>query len=121
MNKESVSKKSEISNSSSYNYDDENEQKQILQFWFPLFTFFESGIEGGKIPNVFEYPFTLADLKAVINLCVSYIRKIVNGNIKDKPYSNDITDLITEPQTECTETLQMDTKINLRKRSKKKQ
>lgn len=119
--KESASKKSDISNISPYNYDDENEQKQILQFWFPLFTFFESGIEGGKIPNVFEYPFTLADLKAVINLCASYIRKIFNGNIRDKPYGNDITDLISEPQTECTETLKMDTKINLRKRSKKKQ
>merc|ERR1719189_3564497 len=95
--KESASKKSEISNISPYNYDDENEQKQILQFWFPLFTFFESGIEGGKIPNVFEYPFTIADFKAVKDWIVSSFERKVDGNLRDKPYGNDITDLISEP------------------------
>ena len=59
-------------------YDDENEEKQILQFWFPLFTFFESGIEGGKIPNKFEYPFTIADFRAVKHFFLCYVSKDFN-------------------------------------------
>ena len=60
-------------------YDDENEQQQILQFWFPLFTFFESGVEGGKIPNEFQYPFTLADFKAVKDFFLHCMNKGFNA------------------------------------------
>ena len=79
-NKENGTKKLDL-NGNSPKYDDEIEQKQILQFWFPLFTFFESGIEGGRIPNVFEYPFTIAEFKTVKDWIVSSFERKVNGNL----------------------------------------
>ncbi len=35
---------------------------QRTWFWFPLFSFFESGIDG-KIPNEFEWPLTVQDVR----------------------------------------------------------
>ena len=37
-------------------------EAQRTWFWFPLFSFFESGIDG-KIPNEFQWPLTVKDVK----------------------------------------------------------
>ena len=120
--KESASKNLDMS-SHSPEYDDENEQKQILQFWFPLFTFFESGIEGGKIPNVFEYPFTISDFKAVKNWIMRYITKFLNviKSAKDETCNNLNSNLLSQPNHVDFETQKVDYKNTaVRKRGKKK-
>lgn len=121
-NKDDVSKKLEV-NGHLPNYDDENEQKQILQFWFPLFTFFESGIEGGKIPNVFEYPFTLSDFKDLKDWILCYIRKVFNGfgNARDESYTYRNSNVPSKSLQDNPEQQKPDVKNNgARKRFKKK-
>ena len=38
---------------------------QRAWFWFPLFSFFESGIDG-KIPNEFAWPLTIKDIRDIL-------------------------------------------------------
>ena len=122
--KENGSKKIEA-NGHSPKYDDENEQKQILQFWFPLFTFFESGIEGGRIPNVFEYPFTISDFKAVKDWIVSSFERKMHVNLhkssKDGIYVNQNSNLPSKQSHNDVDSSKSDGKsIGTRRRSKRK-
>ena len=122
--KENGSKKIEA-NGLSPKYDDENEQKQILQFWFPLFTFFESGIEGGRIPNIFEYPFTISDFKAVKDWIVSSFEKKMDVNLrkssKDGIYVNQNSNLLSKQSSNIDDSSKSDGKsIGTRRRSKRK-
>ena len=122
--KENGSKKIEA-NGLSPKYDDENEQKQILQFWFPLFTFFESGIEGGRIPNVFEYPFTISDFKAVKDWIVSNFERKMHVNLhkssKDGIYVNQNSNLLPKQSHDNDDSSKRDAKsIGTRRRSKRK-
>ena len=122
--KEDGSKKLEL-NGHSPKYDDEDEQKQILQFWFPLFTFFESGIEGGRIPNVFEYPFHISDFKAVKDWIVSNFKRMFDGNpcnkAKEQTYMNQDINLLSKSNHDYDDSQKSETKFNVaRKRFKKK-
>ena len=47
--------------------DNMSDEDQQTWFWFPLFSFFESGVQGGKIPNEFEWPVTVKDAKGILN------------------------------------------------------
>jgi len=49
------------------------EEAQKTWFWFPLFSFFEAGVQSGKIPNEFEWPMTLSDCQ---NFWVAFVGKI---------------------------------------------
>ena len=50
---------------------------QRAWFWFPLFSFFESGIDG-KIPNEFAWPLTIKDVKD----SMVYIQDGLNNFVK---------------------------------------
>lgn len=39
------------------------DEAQKTWMWFPLFSFFESGVNGGKIPNEFGWPMTVQDCR----------------------------------------------------------
>lgn len=49
------------------------DEAQKTWFWFPLFSFFESGIQGGKVPNEFEWPLTLSDCRDVCSKLTSLL------------------------------------------------
>lgn len=56
---------------------------QRAWFWFPLFSFFESGI-GGKIPNEFEWPLTLKDVKDILKQLQDLFLSLSNAHKRKK-------------------------------------
>merc|ERR1712029_1207074 len=57
-------------------------EEQRAWFWFPLFSFFESSIDG-KIPNEFDWPISMYDFKEMFRQVQDCIMDIV-GKISNK-------------------------------------
>jgi len=62
-------------------------EEQRAWFWFPLFSFFESNIDG-KIPNEFDWPINMYDIKeslksaqdCIIDVYEKFNNKITNNS-----------------------------------------
>ena len=59
-------------------------ETQRSWFWFPLFSFFESEIDS-KIPNEFQWPLTMCDLKDYYNELKGYCHILLSKINKDVP------------------------------------
>jgi len=66
-------------------------------FWFPLFSFFESGVNGGKIPNEFEWPMTIQDCKVAVSRVLSWFEDHRPEFPKNSPQAEPANNLPTSP------------------------
>ena len=72
--------------------DNMSDEAQKTWLWFPLFSFFESGVQGGKIPNEFEWPMTFQDCRDAFNRTyVNLASAISNYNNQSSAAENDAT------------------------------
>ena len=58
-------------------------EEQRAWFWFPLFSFFESNIDG-KIPNEFDWPINMYDIKETFKSaqdCIVDVYEKMNNKI----------------------------------------
>jgi len=56
--------------------DSMSDEAQKTWLWFPLFSFFESNVQGGKIPNEFDWPITFNDCREGAAKLYSYLPSI---------------------------------------------
>jgi len=52
-------------------------EEQRTWFWFPLFSFFESSIDG-KIPNEFGWPIAMSDITEAVQTLHEWIMSAIN-------------------------------------------